>query len=169
MIVSHLLNQSKPQPQPQLEKNPRTLPCCLVCCLCLLYNKDFPSLSGGRDLPAGSAATATGSGLYWYLSLNSFITGPNSVCNVCFPESGSAVFPWSSLYAHTWSLLAWLQLWLDVYFIVYKVDSSVLFSCDETLCSGHCVFPLLVKSVKVDTDKTSCITNEVCIPALKYI
>lgn len=37
--------------------------CCLVCCLCLLYNKGFPSLSGGRDIHTGSAAEATGSGL----------------------------------------------------------------------------------------------------------
>lgn len=63
--------------------------CCLVCCPCLLYNKEFPPLSGGRDLHAGSAATATGSGLYWYLSLKYFLSpAKQCVCNVCFSELG---------------------------------------------------------------------------------
>lgn len=128
------------------EKPPNSA-CCLVCCPCLLYNKEFPS--GGRDLHAGSAATATGSGLYWYLSLK-YVLSPakQCVCNMCFSEPALICLSMFMSVWHTWSLLGWLQLRLDVYFTVYKIDSSVIFSCDETLCIGDCVFPLLIRAVK---------------------
>lgn len=65
----------------QRRKNPRIPSCCLVCCPCLLYNKEFPFLSGRRDFHAGSGATVTGSGLYWYLSLN-IVIASQTVCAV---------------------------------------------------------------------------------------
>lgn len=106
--------------------------CCLTFYPCLLYNKEFPSLSGGRDLHAGSAATATGSRPCWYVSLKHFHHWPDSVCNVFFSIWLSCL----SMINSTQEAEGWC--WQNLVQLTGSTNSNFFLSCTSWILKTYC-------------------------------